>query len=189
MILLILFYLAVVIAAGLLIAFGFLFYLKSRQLSAPEDQRLNLYPPDPRNYRPLFAPSEEDIRALEQAEKERALEAEREGAGEALRKKSVLANEFQAVWSSAPGRRQTAELLRLAAESESAETFSQIAENVLKVWQEKRIEGLTAADLAGLLDSHFRILPQQERASGALFRLKQEIAALRREPEKKSGET
>ena len=173
-----------VIAAGLLIAFGFSFYLRSRQISAPEDQK---YFADPPNFRPLFAPSEEDIRALEraenEAEKEHARENEREAGRQALLEKSALAKEFRSIWLNAPDRRGTAELLRLASMGENAETFSEISENVIKVWQDEKITGLTAADLADLLDSHFRLLPQQEMASGALFWLKQEIAALRREPE------
>jgi hypothetical protein len=36
------------------------------------------------------------------------------------------------------------------------------------------------------LDSHLRILPQQERLSGAIFWLKQEIENLRRKSEAKS---
>jgi hypothetical protein len=180
MILLILFYLAVVIAAGLLIAFGFSFYLRSRQISAPEDQN---YLAHPQNFRPLFAPSEEDIRALESAEKEaekqRARENEHENERQALLEKSGLANEFKRIWLNAPDRRGAAELLRLAGESENAETFSEIAENVIQVWHDEKIAGLKAAELAALLDSHFRLLPQQEMASGALFWLKQEIAELR----------
>jgi len=69
----------------------------------------------------------------------------------------------------------------LASESENAKIFSEISENVIKLWRENRIENLEARDLADLLDSHFRTLPQQERTSGELFWLREEIENLRRE--------
>jgi hypothetical protein len=178
MILLILFYVAVVILAGMLIAFGFSFYLKSRQISAPENQRYLTEPPE---FRPLFAPGEEELRALENEEKARAAESARAGAADVLRQKAETAQRYFAGWQNTPDKRTIGTALQLAAESESAKTFSEISENVIKTWQDKKIAGLAAADLADLLDSHFRTLPQQEMASGALFWLKQEIAALRRE--------
>ncbi len=176
MILLILFYLVVVILAGMLIAFGFSFYLKSRQISAPEDQR---HLADPARFRPLFAPTEEDIRALEGEEKARAAESARAAAEDVLLQKTETAQRYFAGWQNAPDKRTIGTVLQLAVESENAKTFSEISENVIKIWQDKKIAGLVAADLADLLDSHFRTLPQQEMASGALFWLKQEIAALR----------
>lgn len=183
MILLILFYLAVVIAAGLLIAFGFSFYLKSRQISAPEDQN---YLADPPEFRSLFAPDDEELRALEREETARLSEEKRAAAKDILLQRAETARKFCADWQNAPEKRTTGTVLQLAAECENAEIFSQTAENVIKVWHNERIEGLTAAELADLLDSHFRILPQQEMASGAVFWLKQEIAALRAEPNKKA---
>jgi hypothetical protein len=183
MILLILFYLALVIVAGLLIAFGFSFYLKRRELTAPQDQRINLYPPHPEVYRPLFAPSPDEVSAQERAENEVCLQAEHEARAETARQisreKSVKAKDFMTAWQGSPEKQGTIELLRLAAETENAEIFSEIAQNVIQVWKNKRIAGLPAADLAALLDSHLRLLPQQELNSGALFWLRQEVAALR----------
>ena len=181
---LILFYLAMVIAAGLLIVFGFSFYLRSRQISSSEDQRINLYPPDPElYYRPLFAPGEDEIRALEragkEAEKEQARETGRQSAQTEAAEKARAAQDFLAEWRKAPDKKRAGRLLLIAAQSERAEIFSEISKNVIQVWHENKIAGLKAADLADLLDSHFRILPQQELVSGALFWLKQEIATLR----------
>jgi hypothetical protein len=185
MILLILFYVVLVIAVGLLIAFGFSFYLRSRQISAPEDQRLNLYPPDPRIYRPLFAPSESDILAFERADEkvkqERAQEEKLRAAENEFAVKTEHTGTLFRVWTKAPDGKRLGGLLQAAAETESAEFFSEISTNVIQIWHSKKIAGLTAADLAALLDSHLRLLPQQEIASGALFWLKQEIAALRNE--------
>ncbi|HEV7643418.1 MAG TPA: hypothetical protein VGO50_05680 [Pyrinomonadaceae bacterium] len=188
MILLILFYFAMVIVAGLLIAFGFSFYLKNRRLSAPQDQRINLYPPDPRIYRPLFAPSESDLlaseRAEEKAKQERAQEEKRLAAEKESAAKMADTGELFTQWAKAPDTKRLGELLAAAAGTESAEFFSEISKNVIQIWHNKKIAGLTAADLAALLDSHLRLLPQQEMASGALFWLKEDIAALRNETEK-----
>ena len=179
MILFILFYLAVTIAAGLLIAFGFFFYLKNRSLSASQDQS---YIGDRQNLRPLFAPSESDFLAserewekvrLEAAEEERARAAKQE-----FTDRIKDANTLFTDWAKAPDSKRLGELLAAAAGTESAEYFSEISTNVIQIWHDKKIAGLTAADLAGLLDSHLRLLPQQEIVSGALFWLKQEIAAL-----------
>lgn len=185
MILLILFYLAVVIAAGLLIASGFFFYLKNRGLSASQDQRINLYPPDPRVYRPLFAPSESDAvafeRAGEKARQELAEKEKRRAAKQEFMNRMESVNALFRDWAEAPDAKRLGELLQAAAGTESAGFFSEISTNVIQVWNDKKIAGLTAADLAALLDSHLRLLPQQEIASGVLFWLKEDIAALRKE--------
>lgn len=133
------------------------------------------------HYRPLFAPTEDEIRAFAREEKLRAEAKVAEDARRILVEKAEKASEFEKDWALTPDRKKTIELLFLAAASENAKIFSEISENVIKLWRENRIENLTAQDLADLLDSHFRILPQQERTSGALFWLREEIERLRRE--------
>ena len=133
------------------------------------------------NYRPLFAPTEDELRAQTREEKLRAEAKLAEEARRILVEKAEKVSEFEKTWNIAPDRKKTIELLFLAAASENAKIFSEISENVIKLWRENRIENLTAQDLADLLDSHFRILPQQERTSGVLFWLREEIQNLRRE--------
>jgi hypothetical protein len=133
------------------------------------------------SYRPLFAPTEDEIRAFEREEKALREAKKADEARRIIFEKAERVSEFEKAWRLAPDRKKTIELLFLASESESAKTFSDISENVIKLWRENRIENLTARDLAGLLDSHFRILPQQERTSGTLFWLKEEIERLRSE--------
>lgn len=133
------------------------------------------------NYRPLFAPTEDELRASAREEKALAEAKKAEEERRILIEKAEKVTEFASEWRIAPDRKRTIELLFLASGAESARTFSEISENVIKLWRENRIENLTAQDLADLLDSHFRILPQQERTSGALFWLKEEIQKLRRE--------
>jgi hypothetical protein len=133
------------------------------------------------NFRPLFQPTEDELRVLEREEKAQIEAKKADEARQVLIEKAEKASEFEKVWSASPDRKRTIELLFLASESGNAAIFSEISENVIKFWRENRIENLTALDLAELLDSHFRILPQQERASGAAFRLKEEIESLRSE--------
>ena len=95
-----------------------------------------------------------------------------------LAEKIERVRKFHTVWLSEPNTRNTVELFRLVAESESAKTFSKVAESVLKVWDDKKLVDLTANDLANLIESHLRILPPQERTSGKLFWLRQEIQSL-----------
>jgi len=131
------------------------------------------------NFRPLFQPTEEEIRAFERQEKTRSEAKKAEESRRILVEKAEKASEFEKTWSISPDRKTTIELLFLASESGNAKIFSEISANIIRFWRENRVENLTAQDLADLLDSHFRILPQQERTSGALFWLREEIERLR----------
>jgi hypothetical protein len=174
---LILFTILVVISAVAMLAIS-----AKRRKSLPLEQN----PPknlSAENFRPLFQPTEEDMRAFEREENARAEAKKAEEARRILVEKAEKLSEFEKTWRELPDRKKTIELLFLASESESAKTFSEISENVIKLWRENRIENLTALDLADLLDSHFRTLPQQERTSGTGFWLKEEIKNLRTKSE------
>jgi hypothetical protein len=130
--------------------------------------------------RSLFEPGEEEIRSREREEKakteaQKAVEMRR-----ILDGKAKKLNEFKEFWKTSPNRQTTVRLLSLAAQTESGKVFSETAENVLQQWQAKRIEDLSAEQLAQILDSHFWLLPNEERTPGVSFWLKQEIASLRR---------
>lgn len=146
------------------------------QLDSPQiNQQFDKPPP----YRSLFEPTDAELRALEREEQQRRKDLEIEKVRQTAIAKEEKVFAFQNEWTLAPDKRKTIELLRLATQCESAQIFSQISENVIKLWRENKIENLSAPDLADLLDSHFRTLPQQERTSGVGFRLKQKIAELR----------
>lgn len=146
-----------------------------KTLSSSEIKEIREMPP----VRSLFEPDEADLRALEREERTRLKAAEERKREDLFREKAEKVYEFQKIWSESPNRANTVELVILAAQSEQGKVFGAIAESVLSCWKENRIENLSANDLAELLDSHFRTLPQQERTSGALFRLREEIAELR----------
>lgn len=135
------------------------------------------------SFRPLFQPTEDEIRAFEKEEKVQIEAKKAEQARQISVQKAEKVSEFEREWHIAPDRKKTIELLFLAARSENAKTFSEISENVIKLWRESRIENLKAKDLADLLDSHFRTFPQQERTSGVGFWLKEEIKNLRSQSE------
>lgn len=160
---------------------GFSVYLKRRSKSLENfnsKQFADVLPP-----RSLFAPTDEEIRAFERAEKAEILAEENEKMRLLAVMKIEKAKDFQNNWRVSPDKSKTIELLKIASEAADAEKFSEIAENVIQVWRENRINNLNAADLAVLLDSHLKTLPQQERTSGALFWLKEEIKNLRKESE------
>ena len=170
-----------VIVVGASAVVGFYFFLKRRRaLSEPQTSKEFREPPV---YRSLFEPDDDELRALEREEQARTNAEKLETEEKLLRAKVERVSEFEQIWLDAPDKANTIRLLVCASESESANIFSQTAESVIKSWQENKIKNLTAVDLAELLDSHLKILPQQERFSGALFWLKQEIKNLREKSE------
>jgi hypothetical protein len=140
---------------------------------------------NPKNFRGLFQPTEEDIREFEKAEKEAAQaktdEVKRLESAEKLSKVA----EFMQIWRELPSRRNTLELLYIASKSENGEVYNDAAKSVLASWHKGEINDLSAEDLAQMLESHFWLLPTEQRTSGNSFGLNQEIADLRR----KSSET
>lgn len=135
------------------------------------------------NFRPLFAPTDEDIRAFEREEREKLLAKEREEARRLTEEKIEKVYELEKNWRTSPDKKATAKLLFSASELGNAKIYGEIAESVIKIWREDKLGNLSAQDLAELLDSHFRILPQQERTSGAIFWLREEIEKLRSKSE------
>jgi hypothetical protein len=177
MLLFIIFFFVMIIAVGAVATvLGLSFYLKRRthSLAAINRQQFDESPP-----RSLFEPDADELRSIER-ENEKHLLAKIVAQERHLKAEKVEnVRLFQEKWQNAPDKKTTAELLSVAARSESAEIFSEISESVIEMWRAGGIENLTAPDLADLLDSHFRFLPQQERTSGAIFWVKREITKLR----------
>lgn len=172
-----------VITVALVSVIGFAFYLKrrSRSLNSKDQKQFSDTPP-----RSLFEPTGDEPDASKRAEQTKFEAAQKDSERKILLEKSERVREFEKIWRGEPSKQNTIELFRLAAASESAEIFSQAAENVIQVWRNEQLGGLSKEDLADLLDSHLRILPQQERFSGAIFWIRQEIEILRRNSEGKS---
>ncbi len=178
MLLFIVIFFAMVIIVGSAAVAGFSFYLKRRtKRLQTENPRQFIDEPPP--YRPLFAPTDDEIRALEKAESAEAAAKAADEARLLTAKKLQAVRDFQEIWANESNKLNTVGLLRLAAVTENAGIFSETAEKVIEFWREKKITNLTANDLADLLDSHLGTLPQQERTAGAVFWLRQEIMSLR----------
>ena len=164
--------LAVISAAVLLV-----YYVKRQDRDLIEDNPS--YNLSAENFRPLFAPTDEEMREFEReesAKREVAARAEAEMA-EAAKKDEI--RRLQIEWKAFPDKQKTIELLYAASQTGDADVFCDASEQILQVFRETGIGGLSPDGLAELLDSHYRLLPQAERSSGAVFRLKQEIAELR----------
>jgi hypothetical protein len=141
------------------------------------DQNSPLIEP-PLNSRPLFAPTDKELKQEADQQKARVI-ARREYRAKA-EARSIIDGALTA-WRTEPNRKNTVELLRVTAEKGLDGDFSRAAEEILEVFHESGIDGLTNSDLAALLDSHIQLLPISDRGSGAIFWLKQEVAKLRPE--------
>ena len=170
----------------LLILAGISLAVLIKRLSGPtliEDH----VPPAPaaENYRPLFEPTDEDIRQFE-AEEKAQLAAKQAGDERLiLEEKLVNMEKFRQTWLESPKKAATVELLYRASQTENGEAYLETADIVLKTWQNGEVSDLSCDDLAHLLDSHFWLLPTHERTPGVSFRIQQEIAGLRRVPQTK----
>jgi hypothetical protein len=144
------------------------------------DRHGNNYTLNPKNFRGLFQPTAEEIRASDKAEKE-VTEAKTEEAKrlESAEKISKVVESVE-LWRALPSRRNTLELLYVASQSEDGNVYGDAARSVLESWQSGKINDLSAEDLAQMLESHFWLLPSEQRTSGVSFGLNQEIASLRR---------
>ena len=151
---------------------------RSRQNNyLPDNDPLNI---DASRFRPLFAPSDEDLAAVER-EKQAVIDAELLGNERRAREKK-LANfaEFRQTWRASEKKENAAGLLSRAAEFEDGEVFLETVKTVL---DERQNLNLSDEDLAQLIESHFWLLPANERTPGVTFAVNEEIAALRRRSE------
>jgi hypothetical protein len=132
------------------------------------------------NLRPLFEPSKEELLA-EQNEKERLLMLETQA--EEDRQKQLVIDEAElelADWTVSPNRSKTILLLSNAAKSENENIYVKACKEVLRIWRTGLVDGLSANDLAQLMESHYWLIPAEKRTPGASFLIKEEIAGLRR---------
>jgi len=166
--------LTIVILAILAIALVVFRYAK-RPSPAMSEKFANTFEPPP-NARPLFTPSDKELR------EESAAKLVREIARREHRASAELSYRFEKAvndWRGMTDARNAAELLAVAAATGRYGDFDRAAGEILGVFCKSGIPGLSASGLAALIDSHYRLLPADERSSGALFWLKEEVARLR----------
>jgi hypothetical protein len=132
----------------------------------------------PANFRPLFEPTEDDLREFEREELAAQKTREFEAAEAARADREADLRRLLMAWRTSPSRQNTVDLLKEAADIGEADLFSEVSSEIIKVFNEQGVGGLSPNELAALIDSHCRLLPQAERSSGALFWLKEETARL-----------
>lgn len=163
---------------AVLLAVSILVFAKRRtSYLLQERPQRNLPAPE---FRPLFEPGPEELRAVEAEEQQEREAAEREELKLERERKLAELEALRPTWRSGPMRKNTIELLYLASQSERGMIYAEIAGEIIKVWKNGQIENLSADDLSQLLESHFWLLPAEERTSGVSFSLREEIAGLRR---------
>jgi hypothetical protein len=127
------------------------------------------------NLRPLFAPDDEELRALERQE-QKLLEAQDVQEQENTHQKRLASfEEFRQTWRELPSRANTVELLFRASELGRGEVYLDTVSELLH----KRSDTFTDDEIAQLIESHYWLLPQSERTPGVTFTLNRELAALR----------
>ena len=127
------------------------------------------------NLRPLFAPDEEELRALEREELKMLEARDVELRAKERQKKLASFEEFRETWRELPSRANTVELLFRASELERGEVYLDTIDELLH----KRSDVFTNDEIAQLIESHFWLLPQSERTPGVTFTINRELAALR----------
>ena len=91
--------------------------------------------------------------------------------------------QFVQTWRESSGKRSTATMLHLAANTDDAGVYCQAVELVLNSWHHGRLPDLSAAELQTLLNSEYWLLSSRTRSSGAGFVLKRTLSQAKRELE------
>jgi hypothetical protein len=165
----------VVILAALAVAFA---ARRSRQdRILPDYDPLNI---DASQFRPLFAPTEEDLAQVER-EKQATIDADHEH-NNRLEYGKKLANftEFRQTWRASVNKVNTVELLTRAAEFQNGGLFLETVNVILDERRERHVADMTDKDLAQLIESHFWLLPANERTPGVTYTINQELKALQK---------
>ena len=136
--------------------------------------------PEPQ-FRPLFEPTDEELREEELKEAAEAAEIDRQESLKQTEEKLAKFDRLRQDWANSPNKIGTIELLYQASALGQGELYWDTCERVLAVFRAGVISGLSADDLAQMLESHFWLLPDDERPPGVSFLLQEEIAGLRRE--------
>ncbi|HZS49164.1 MAG TPA: hypothetical protein VFC63_29115 [Blastocatellia bacterium] len=97
-----------------------------------------------------------------------------------LRSNRNLAQSLIEIWQSAPSRRLTADMLRVAALSDDADSYEEAVEMALLFWRNDAFR-MTADELRSLIEAEYWLLSAEARSSGAGFMLKRKLAEARRE--------
>ena len=133
---------------------------------------------DAETYRPLFAPSDEDLR-LTAAKEKHQLKA-KEAADERQQREEKLAEleKLRQSWFRSPTRAATIDLLHRYSQVGNGDSYLSTCDSVVAAWKGQRLSDVSPDDLVQLLETHYWLLPADQRTPGASFRLKQAVAGL-----------
>ena len=101
-------------------------------------------------------------------------------AGRDLRASRMLAGALLTLWRLSPDNVPVADFLRVAALSDDAGVFREAVEEVAAGWEQGHFPGRSAEDLCRLFESEYWVLAPEAIRTGAGFRLKQQLAEVRR---------
>ena len=148
-----------------------------KQIVPLTDRTTDLSEP-PFGARPLFQPSDSELKAalMEDEAREKLQSVASENA-----EQTELVDAAFSEWRGARNATSAARLLTLTAEHGRDTDFARASEEILKVYRESGVSGLSDLEMAALLDSHIRLIPASTRDAGALFWLQQEVTRLRSE--------
>jgi hypothetical protein len=130
-------------------------------------------------FKPLFAPSQEELRAAEAEKNRLQLKLNEQAAAGKREAEEAEIVRLRSLWAAEPTKALTITLLYAAAKSENEGIYLQACKEVLGTWRRGSVKDLSAHDLAQLIESHYWLIPADKRTPGASFLIKQEIAGLR----------
>jgi hypothetical protein len=133
--------------------------------------------PETTNLRPLFAPSDDELRAKSAAaERQAEIEDERFNDDIGRKRLAEFRNRLRG-WQTAPDTAKIGDLLELA--RIDGDSYAVAAETITKEFLNGRVNGISADGLAQMLESHSWLLPDEERGPAISFRIKEAIRELR----------
>ena len=92
-----------------------------------------------------------------------------------------LVNSFHKIWAESPDAKTTVEMFRLVANVNDAELFLDVLIEAEQFVKTQKLSEISAAELSELAESHYWLLSQQTRTSGAGFLVKQKMTDMRSE--------
>lgn len=98
-----------------------------------------------------------------------------------LRGSRDLAAAYLKLWQQQPDRRNTAQMLHLAALSDDADAFDRAIVAARDFLRAGRLDEIRPEELSALIESEYWVLSSEARRTGAGFALKQRITGLRGE--------
>jgi flagellar motility protein MotE (MotC chaperone) len=134
------------------------------------------------DFRPLFEPTAEELRAVEREEAAVEKEAEAEKDREEREKELDKFRKLRQTWRASVNKTNTVEIIYEASRTASADAFAETLADVSEAWAAGAIKDLSSDDLAQVLESHFWLLPKSERTPGLSYALREQIANLRKQP-------